>query len=145
MVTNSKEYARKYYQEHREAYREAARRFAERKRLEKKLRVSNPRLFDMKEDYKTPTREEFQEIPKKELTYSQKYYAENRERIREQQRLSRKKKKINAKQREYYAKNKEHLQELSRKNYAKRQREKRLSKSFIWRTILRVERFVKWK
>ena len=101
--------------------------------------MANPWLLDTRVDYKTPTREDFQAVPKeKELTYSQKYYAENKERIREQQRLSRAKKKRNEKQRAYYAANKEHLCELSRKSYAKRQREKKLSKTFLGRLYLKV-------
>ena len=138
MTTNSREYARKYYQEHKEKFREASKAYWERKKLEKQLKVSNPRLFDMREDYKTPTREKFQEVPKKELTYSQRYYAENRERIREQQRLSRKRKKINAKQREYYAKNREHICEMQKKNRMKKQRAERLSKSFFGRMYLKI-------
>lgn len=138
MTTNSKEYARKYYAEHKEVFREASKRYQEKKKLEKKLKVTNPRLFDPREDYSTHVREDFKAIPKKELTYAQKYYAENREKIREQQRLSRKRKKINAKQREYYAKNREHLCELQRKSYAKKQRIKKLSKSFFGRLYLKI-------
>ena len=138
MTTNSKEYSRKYYAEHREMFRESSKRYQEKKRLEKMLRQSNPRLFDMREDYKTPTKEEFQTIPVKELTYSQRYYAENKERIREQQRLSRKRKKAAEKQRAYYAANREHLCELQRKSYARRQRVKRLSKTFMGRLYLKI-------
>ena len=71
------------------------------------------------------------------------YYYANREKILEQQRASRKRAKVNAKQREYYAKNKEHIQELSRKSYAKRQREKRLNRTAFGRMILSIEKFVK--
>ena len=81
-------------------------------------------------DYVTPTREDFKAVaPEKKLTYSQKYYAENKERIREQQKETRARKKRNERQREYYATHKEHLCELQRKGYARRQREKRLSKT----------------
>ncbi|MBO7714767.1 MAG: hypothetical protein J6S85_14410 [Methanobrevibacter sp.] len=84
----------------------------------------------MEVDYTTPTREDFKAVAKQpELTYSQKYYAENRERIREKQRETRIKKKRNEKQRAYYAAHREHLCELQRKNWAKKQREKRLSKT----------------
>ena len=138
MTTNSREYSRKYYAEHREMFRESSKRYQEKKRLEKMLRQSNPRLFDMREDYKTPTKEEFQAVPVKELTYSQRYYAENKERIREQQRLSRKRKKAAEKQRAYYAANREHLCELQRKSYARRQRVKRLSKTFMGRLYLKI-------
>lgn len=138
MTTNSKEYSRKYYAEHREMFRESSKRYQEKKRLEKMLKQSNPKLFDMREDYITPTKEEFQAVPVKELTYSQRYYAENKERIREQQRLSRKKKKAAEKQRAYYAANREHLCELQRKSYARRQRVKRLSKTFMGRLYLKI-------
>lgn len=138
MTTNSREYSRKYYAEHREMFRDSSKRYQEKKKLEKMLKQSNPRLFDMREDYKTPTKEEFQAVPVKELTYSQRYYAENKERIREQQRLSRKKKKAAEKQRAYYAANREHLCELQRKSYAKKQRVKRLSKTFMGRLYLKI-------
>ncbi len=131
MGTNRKEYMRKYYAEHKEVFREASKRYYERRKLEKRLKVTNPRLVDMREDYRTPTKEEFQQVETPKMSKSMEYYYANRERILEQQRASRKKAKANAKQREYYAKNKEHLQELSRKSYAKRNREKRLSKTFF--------------
>lgn len=138
MTTNSKEYSRKYYAEHREMFRESSKRYQEKKKLEKKLKKSNPQLFDMREDYRTPTREDFQQVPQRELTYSQRYYAENREKIREKQQAKRKKDKANARQRAYYAANREHLCELQRKSYAKRQREKRLSKTFLGRLYLKI-------
>lgn len=119
-------------------FKESSKRYQEKKRLEKKLKITNPGLFDMREDYRTPTREDFQQVPQRELTYSQRYYAENRERIREQQRLSRKKKKTAEKQRAYYAEHREHLCELQRKNYAKRQRQKKLSKTFLGRLYLKI-------
>lgn len=138
MTTNSKEYARKYYREHKEMFREASRRYQEKKKLEKRLRVTNPRLFDMKtEEYRDYVKQSFK-TPEKELTYSQRYYAENKERIREQQRLARKRKKINAKQREYYAKNRKHICEMQRKNRVKKQRAERLSKSFFGRLYLKI-------
>lgn len=136
MTTNSREYSHDYYLRNKEKFKAAARRYREKKRNEKL--VSNPRLFDMREDFKTATREKFQAVPKKELTYSQKYYAENRERIREQQRLSRKKKKTAEKQRAYYAEHREHLCELQRKNYAKKKRVEKLSKTFLWRLYLKI-------
>lgn len=122
-------------------FREASKRYQEKKKLEKRLRVSNPRLFDPREDYKATVKEEFQAITREPgLTYSQKYYAANKERIREQQRLSRKKKKTAEKQKAYYAEHREHLCELQRKNYAKKQREKRLSKTFLGRVKLKLEK-----
>lgn len=135
MTTNTKEYQRAWYAAHKEERRAYFREYNKRK----KERQANPWLLDTRVDYKTPTREDFQAVPReKELTYSQKYYAENKERIRAQQQAKRKKDKINAKQRAYYAANREHLCELSRKSYAKRQREKKLSKTFLGRLYLKV-------
>ena len=141
MTTNSREYMRKYYAEHKEVFKEASKAFRERKKLEKKLKKSNPSLFDMREDYATPTKEDFRAIPTRTSSYNKEYYEKNRERIREQQRLSRKKKKIAEKQRAYYAEHREHLCELQRKNYAKKKREKKLSQSFLWRMKLKIEKF----
>lgn len=95
------------------------------------LRNSNPRLFDMREDYTTPTRQDFQGIPQRELTYSQRYYAENRERIRAQQKETRRRKKVNEKQRAYYAANREHICEMQRKNRLAKKRREKLSKTFL--------------
>ena len=138
MVTNSKEYARKYYQEHKEMFRESSKRYQEKKRIEKMLKKSNPRLFDMREDYATPTKQDFEQIPQRELTYSQRYYAENRERIRAQRKESRRRKKVNAKQREYYAANREHICEMQRKNRQTKKRREKLSKTFLWRLYLKI-------
>lgn len=136
MTTNRAGYMRAYYESHKERIQAQQRDYYKRRKAEKQ---ANPWLLDTRVDYKTPTREDFQAVPKeKELTYSQKYYAENKERIREQQRISRKKKKAAEKQRAYYAANREHLCELSRKSYAKRQREKKLSKTFLGRLYLKV-------
>lgn len=136
MPTNRAGYMRAYYESHKEKIQAQQRDYYKRRKAE---RQANPWLLDTRVDYKTPTREDFQAVPKeKELTYSQKYYAENKERIREQQRISRKKKKAAEKQRAYYAANREHLCELSRKSYAKRQREKKLSKTFLGRLYLKV-------
>lgn len=127
---------RAYYESHKERIQAQQRAYYKRKQTE---RQANPWLLDTRVDYKTPTREDFQAVPKeKELTYSQRYYAENKERIKEQQRISRKKKKAAEKQRAYYAANREHLCELSRKSYAKRQREKKLSKTWYGRLYLKV-------
>lgn len=143
MATNSKEYARKYYAEHKEMFREASRRYQEKKKLEKKLRVTNPRLFDMREDYKTPTREEFQAVPVKELTYSQKYYAENKERIKTKQRETRERNKRLAKQREYYSANRERILEQQRAYQRKKYKEKRMSKTFLGRLTLKFKSLFK--
>lgn len=134
MTTNSKEYQRAWYAAHREERKAYFKEYNKRKRLEK----SNPRLFDMREDYKAEVKEKFQSIPKKELTYSQRYYAENREKIRAQQKESRERRKRNEKQKKYYAANREHICELQRKSYAKKQRQKRLSKTFLGRVYLRI-------
>ena len=141
MVTNSKEYNHKYYLANRERMRAQQKAYRERRKAEE----WNPKLMDTGESMKTEYKEAFSSIPQPTRSKAMEYYYANRERILEQQRASRKKAKLSAKQREYYAKNKEHIQELSRKSYAKRQREKRLSKSFFWRVILKIERFVKWK
>lgn len=143
MTTNKKEYARAYYEAHKEHIKEYYREYNKKRRMEK-LRAeakANPWLFNMDVDYATPTREDFKAVaPEKKLTYSQKYYAENKERIREQQKETRARKKRNERQREYYATHKEHLCELQRKGYARRQREKRLSKTTFWRIWLKIER-----
>lgn len=131
MTTNSREYSRKYYAEHKEMFREASKRYQEKRKLEKRLKVTNPRLFDLREDYKTPTKEEFKAVPVRTSSYNKEYYEKNKERIREQQRLSRKRKKINEKQREYYAKNREHICELQRKNRQTKKRREKLSKTFL--------------
>lgn len=143
MTTNSKEYARKYYAEHKEMFREASRKYQEKKKLEKKLRVTNPRLFDMREDYKTPTKEEFQAVPTKELTYSQKYYAENREKIRAKQKETRERNKRLAKQREYYSANRERILEQQRAYQRKKYKEKRMSKTFLGRLTLKFKSLFK--
>lgn len=143
MTTNSKEYARKYYAEHKEMFREASRKYQEKKKLEKRLRVTNPRLFDMREDYKTPTKEEFQAVPTKELTYSQKYYAENREKIRAKQKETRERNKRLAKQREYYSANRERILEKQRAYQRKKYKEKRMSKTFLGRLTLKFKSLFK--
>lgn len=93
----------------------------------------------MREDYKTPTKEDFKAVAyQPELTYSQRYYAANRDTIRAKQKESRRRKKINAKQRAYYAEHREHICELQNKSRAKRKREKKLSKSFFGRLYLKI-------
>lgn len=129
---------RKYYAEHREAIRESAKRYNEKKKLEKRLKVTNPRLFDMKEDYKTPTREDFQKVEAPKMSKSMEYYYANRERILEQQRENRARKKRNEKQRAYYAANREHICELQKKNRASKKRQEKLSKTFMGRLYLKI-------
>lgn len=138
MTTNSREYMRKYYAEHREKFREASRKHQEKKRQQKYLGNPNPRLFDMREDYKTPTTEDFKAIPEARTSYNKEYYLKNRDRIRAQQKESRKRRKAAEKQRAYYAEHREHLCELQRKSYAKKQRVKKLSKSFFGRLYLKI-------
>lgn len=127
---------RAYYESHKERIQAQQRDYYKRKKAK---RQANPWLLDTRVDYKTPTREDFKAVSKKkELTYSQKYYAKNRERIRAQQQAKRKRDKINAKQRAYYATNKEHIRELQRKSRAERKRKENLSKTFLGRIYLKV-------
>lgn len=135
MTTNRPGYMRAYYESHKEQIRANQKAYYKRKQAEK---TSNPRLFDLREDYKTPTREDFQAIPAKELTYSQKYYAENREKIREKQQKKRADDKRKAKQRAYYAEHRERILEQQRSYWAKKSRKKRLSKSFWGRIYLKI-------
>ena len=143
MSTNKKEYARAYYEAHKEHIKEYYREYNKKRRMEK-LRAeakANPWLFNMSVDYATPTREDFQAVsPEKKLTYSQKYYAENRERIREQQRQKRADDKRKEKARKYYAEHREHLCEVQRQCWARKQRKKRLSKTALWRMWLKIEK-----
>lgn len=92
----------------------------------------------MRVDFATPTREDFKAVAcEPELTYSQKYYAANRDRIRAQQKQKRIDDKRKAKQRAYYAENRERILEQQRKHFAKKQREKKLSKTFFGRLVLK--------
>lgn len=137
MATNRTAYMRAYYESHKEKI-QAQQREAY---LRRKAKRANPWLLDTRVDYKTPTREDFKAIPKeRELTYSQKYYAANRERIREQQQAKRKKDKINAKQREYYAANREKILEQQRENRHRRKRVEKMSKTFWGRVRLKLEK-----
>lgn len=144
MATNSREYSRKYYAEHREMFREASRKYQEKRKLEKQLKVTNPRLFDMREDYKTPTKEDFQAVAyQPELTYSQKYYAENKERIKAKQKETRERNKRLAKQRAYYAAHRERILEQQRWYQRKKTKEKRMSKTFLGRLTLKFKSLFK--
>lgn len=137
MPTNRAAYMRAYYESHKEKI-QAQQREAYKRRVAKR---ANPWLLDTRVDYKTPTKEDFQAVPKeRELTYSQKYYAANRERIREQQQAKRKKDKINAKQREYYAANREKILEQQRENRHKKRREEKMAKTFWGRVKLKLEK-----
>ena len=125
MTKNSKEYARKYYEE---------------KKLEKRLKVTNPRLFDLREDYKTPTKEDFKSVPIRASSYNKEYYEKNKEKIRIQQRESRLKKRAAEKRKVYYEANRERILEQQRKYQHKKAREKKLSKTFLWRMKLKFEK-----
>ena len=140
MTTNSKEYARKYYAEHKEMFREASKRYQEKKKLEKRLKVTNPRLFDLREDYKTPTKEDFKYVPIRASSYNKEYYEKNKEKIRIQQRESRLKKRAAEKRKVYYEANRERILEQQRKYQHKKAREKKLSKTFLWRMKLKFEK-----
>lgn len=140
MTTNSKEYARKYYAEHKEMFREASKRYQEKKKLEKRLKVTNPRLFDLREDYKTPTKEDFRAVPARISSYNKEYYEKNKERIRMQQKESRKRKRAAEKRKIYYEANREKILEQQRKYSHKKYREKKLSKTFLWRIRLKLEK-----
>lgn len=139
MTSNSKEYAKAYYSAHKE-HIAAYQRAYYKKRKEK---IANPWLLDTRVDYRTPTKEDFKAIPTKELTYNQRYYAENRERIRAQQKQKRIDDKRKAKQRAYYAENREHICELQNKSRAKKKRKEKLSKSFWGRLVLKIENLFK--
>lgn len=143
MAKNSREYSRKYYAEHKEMFRESSRKYREKKRLEQMLKQSNPRLFDMREDFKAGVREEFQAIPTKELTYSQRYYAANKERIRAQQKEARERKKKTEKQRAYYEANKERITAQQRAYHQRKAKEKRMSKTWYGRMALKFKSLFK--
>lgn len=131
MTTNSKEYQKAYYEANKERIKQQQREYYLKKR-------ANPKLFDMREDYKTPTREEFKEIPTPKLSKAMEYYYANRERILEQQRDRRRREKINAKQREYYAKNKKRLREQQNKRREDARKLEKFSKSFIGKICLKI-------
>lgn len=137
MSTNRPGYMRAYYESHKEQIRTYQKAYYKRKQAEKR---ANPWLLDLREDYKTPTREDFQAIPTKELTYSQKYYAENREKIRTKQRETRERNKRLSKQRAYYAAHRERILEQQRWYQKKKTKEKRMSKTFFGRMVLKVKK-----
>ena len=143
MWKNTKEYQRAYYAAHRQLYLDAQKRYREKKKREQAMANPNPRLFDMREDYKTPTKEEFQSVPTKELTYSQKYYAENKEKIRAKQKETREKNKRLQKQRAYYAAHRERILEQQRLYQKKKTQEKKMSKTFLGRLTLKFKSLFK--
>ena len=137
MPTNRADYMREYYASHKEQIQAQQRAYYKKKMAEKK---ANPWLLDLRVDYKTPTTEDFKAISTKELTYSQKYYAENKEKIRAKQRETRERNKKLSKQRAYYAANRERILEQQRKYQHKKTQEKRMSKTFFGRVVLKVKK-----
>lgn len=134
MTTNSKEYQRARYEAHKEERKAYYKEYHKRR----KAWVPNSQLFDMREDYKTPTREDFQSVETPVRSKAMEYYYANRERILEQQRENRARKKRNEKQRAYYAANREHICELQKKNRASKKRQEKLSKTFMGRLYLKI-------
>lgn len=161
MVTNRKGYMRAYYQAHKEKMRDYQRAYYEKHKdeqnarhkeyykthkdsIKKKNKVkaqANPRLFDMREDFKTVVREDFQSIPKETRTKSQIYYAENREKVKAYQKAYREKKKKKDYQKAYYEANKERITAQQRAYHSKKAKEKRMSKTFLGRLTLKVKKF----
>lgn len=141
MTTNSKEYAKAYYQAHKEQLKAYQRAYQKKKRGSK---IANPWLLDTRVDYKTPTREDFKAVAcQPELTYSQKYYAENKERIRAKQKETRERNKRLQKQRAYYAENRDRILAQQRAYQRKKTEEKRMSKTFLGRLKLKFKSLFK--
>lgn len=138
MTTNRKEYAKAYYKAHKEQIQSYQREYHKRKMAEKK---ANPWLLDTRVDYKTPTREAFQAIPKSISSYNKEYYEKNKERIRAQQKEARERKKRLNYQREYYSANRERILEQQRKYWKKKREEAKLSKTFWGRIKLKIRKF----
>ena len=141
-----RDYQRAYYEKHKEEQNARHKEYykTHRDSIKEKNKVkaqANPRLFDMREDYATPTREDFQSIPKETRTKSQIYYAENREKVKAYQRTYREKKKKREKQRAYYEANKERIAAQQREYHSKKAKEKRMSKTFLGRLTLKVKKF----
>lgn len=138
MATNSKEYARAYYQAHKEQIKAYQRSYHKKKKAQGIISTST--LFDT-ERYKETIKASFDDIPKQ--TYSQQYYAANKERIRAQQKESRERKKRLQKQRDYYAANKERIATQQRAYYQKKVKEKRMAKTWYGRMALRFKSLFK--
>ena len=142
MTINRKEYARAYYQAHKEqmrAYQREYHRARYKEKREAELK-SNPWLLDTRVDYKTPTREDFQAIPKSISSYNKEYYEKNKERIRAQQKQKRIDNKRKEKARAYYAEHREHICALQNKSRAEKKRKEHLSKTFWGRIKLKIEK-----
>lgn len=124
MATNRKDYMRAYYDSHKEKIQAQQRAHYKKK----KMQQANPWLLDLRVDFTTPTREDFKSIGQPELTYSQRYYAANKEKIRAQQKAIREKKKRQEYQREYYKANKDKIRAQQRASYAKKHKKSFFSK-----------------
>lgn len=138
MTTNRAGYMRAYYESHKEKIQAQQRAYYERRKTEKK---ANPWLLDTRVDYKTPTREDFQAIPKSISSYNKEYYEKNKERIRAQQKEARERKKRLNYQREYYSTNRERILEQQRSYSKKKREEAKLSKTFWGRIKLKIRKF----
>ena len=137
MTTNKAGYMRAYYEYHKEKIQSYQRDYYKRRKAEKK---ANPWLLDTRVDYKTPTREDFQAIPKSISSYNKEYYEKNKERIRAQQKQKRIDDKRKVKQRAYYAEHREHICALQNKSRAEKKRKEQLSKTFWGRIKLKIEK-----
>ena len=122
MSTNRKDYLKTYYKEHVEQYRVYARRAYEKK---KALKEEAKRMEEAKTTIAEPS-------------YSQRYYAANKDAIKVKQKLYRENKKKKDAQRAYYESHKEQFREYSRKSYEKKRRKKKLSKTLLGRIWLRI-------
>ncbi len=132
---------RAYYESHKEQIQAQQRAYYKRRKAEKQ---ANPWLLDTRVDYKTPTREDFQAVPKplsNSYSYNREYYQKNKERIRAQQKESRERKKRINYQREYYSANRERILEQQRKYWKKKREEAKLSKTFWGRMKLKIRKF----
>lgn len=119
MSTNRSGYLKAYYQTHKEQYREYARKAYEKKKALRGI-------------------EEIQSIIV-EPSYSQRYYAANREAIKAKQKLYRENKKKKDAQRAYYETHKEQYRAYAKKAYDKKKRKERLSKTFLGRLRLKIK------
>lgn len=140
MTTNRKEYARAYYEAHKEQYRQYQRNYW--KRQAEKNAAANPWLFDSRVDFATPTREDFQAIPKA-TSYNKEYYEKNKERIRAQQKESRERRKRLQYQRDYYAANRDRIVIQQREYHRKKAKEKRMAKTWYGRLALKFKSLFK--
>ena len=132
-------YQRAYHQAHKEEHNSRQRAYARNRKAAQA--VSNPRLFDMREDFIQQTKEDFKAVPQQRSSYQKDYYDANKERIREYQRAYREKKKRRDYQRAYYEANKERITAQQREYHSKKAKEKRMSKTFLGRVALKMRKF----